>query len=307
MQNTLNTLKEKIIAYNKNIDGEGIKKDNSELNNAENYVSELTKKMNEIKSTMKDKTKIEQMKMTLELSSIESEIKLKELEIEDIKNKIEISYNTQVKEYNNNIATLETEINNYIKAMEENIENVIKYLPEFKVYKEPQKQLVLNKDLLDIKGYYKNIMSVERKDLDSVLKELKSFDSKIQQKESEYKNLDSCIKNCYDRAHYWATKDPVSLFGNYDEDKAEEYQDNMEDALREAEGYEKERKEVSNGKQALEKSKEKIMIKKETIEKKIKTIDEMVEDMIKEIIKEEIKEKDIQLPKFVSKSKYINI
>ena len=307
MDNTLNVLKEKITTYNRNASGEGVKKDNSELDKIKNSISELTKKMNEIKSTMKNKTKIEQMKMTLELSSIESEIKLKELEIEDIKNKIETAYNTQVKEYNNNIATLETEINNYIKALEENIENAIKYLPEFKVYKEPQKQLVLNKDLLDIKGYYKNIMSVERKDLDSVSKELKSFDSKIQQKESECKNLDSYIKDCYDRAHYWAMKDPVSLFGNYDEDKAEEYQDNMEDAHREAERYEKERREKLNEKQALEKSKQKIIVRKEAAEKKIKTIDEMVDEMIKEIVKEEMKKKDICVPKFVSKSKYIKL
>ena len=60
-----------------------------------------------------------------------------------------------------------------------------------------------------------------------------------------------------------------------------------------------------NEKQALEKSKQKIIVRKEAAEKKIKTIDEMVDEMIKEIVKEEMKKKDICIPKFVSKSKYI--
>ena len=299
MENKLNTLKEKIELYNQKASGNKIDKDKSELLNAKEEIETLKRRIKEINNSMKDKSKIEQMKMTLEISSIESEIKVKTLELEDIEEKIEKNYKEKVSSYNGEIANLQEDIKRYISVMEREIEDFVKNSSSGKGV------IVSNKDLEDIKGYYKNIMSIEVKELKEVNKKIEDFDQRIANKKYDYDNARSNMQACSERASYWARKDPVTLFGNYDEDKADEYQENMEDALQDMENYSNEAGRIKGEMEKLEKEKTKLSIQKKSHDDKIATVEKMIDEMIKEIVKQEVNKKQIVLPKFVPQCKYL--
>ena len=103
-----------------------------------------------------------------------------------------------------------------------------------------------------------------------------------------------------------ALKKPITFFGNYDEDKADDYRDNMTYCHDEASKYRKMAIAENDKLIPLNKEKEKLKIRREAIENKIKTIDEIVDEMIKEVIKEELKKREIIIPNFVPVTKYFN-
>ncbi len=299
MENRLQVLKEKIGFYNQRISENKISKDDSELQKAKQEIEIFKRRIKEINESIKTKSKLEQMKMTLEISSIESEIKIKELELDEIKDKIEQNYKEKVATYNNNVSEIEKDIKNFISKLESDIENFVKDKSS------KNKDIISNKDLEEIKGYYKNILAVEVKGLDKANEMLNNINGKISSKEYSYNDAIASRNNCTERAKYWSMKDPVGFFGDYDEDKAEEYQENMEDALRDMERYSDQAIAIGKEIKTLEKEKEKATIQKKTHEQKIKTIENMVDEMIKEILNQEIKKQQISLPKFISQCKYL--
>ena len=66
------------------------------------------------------------MKITLNVSSIESEIFLKEMDLEEQKQKVKKEYDGKVQNSNINLENLKNNLNKFIKNREENIEKIIK-------------------------------------------------------------------------------------------------------------------------------------------------------------------------------------
>ena len=85
MENIFKELKKKIENYKKILEVNTVEVDNSEVSKIEDEIKTLKSKIDELNTSMEGKSKIEKMKITLNVSSIESEISLKEIDLEEQK------------------------------------------------------------------------------------------------------------------------------------------------------------------------------------------------------------------------------
>ncbi|ASC03203.1 hypothetical protein CBG50_07795 [Fusobacterium polymorphum] len=321
MENIFKGLKEKIENYEKILGVNKIEVDSSEASKIENEIKTLKSKIEELANSMEDKSKIEKMKITLNISSIESEITLKEIDLEEKKEKSKNEYENKIESHNNELDNVKNEIEKFIIDSEDNIENNIKNLYN-SILLENNHQfskttgsnigvkrsnpILLGSDLEEIKGYYENIIKVELANL----KNIKSDESTI---DNELKRIKGQVSQYYDQADayqsqgtQWALKSPTTFLGNYDEDKADDYMESMRYCHNEAQRYRKMAIDENEKAIPLEKEQVKLKIRREAIENKINTVNEMVDEMIKEVIKEELKKRGIVIPNFVPVTKYFN-
>ena len=297
MENIFKELKGKIEEYEKFLKANTIEVDGSEATKSENEIKTMKSKIEELTNSMEGKSKIEKMKITLNISSLESEITLKEMELDEKKEKSKNEYENKVKSHNSKLDDVKNDIEAFIIDSENRIEKSIK---------KSEGTILLGNDLEEVKGYYENIVKVELVNLNTI----KSEENKIN---NELKGIKQKINEYYDRANdyqsegtSWALKKPTTFFGNFDEDKADDYRDNMRYCNNEAQRYRKMAFDEEDKAKPFQKELDKLKIKKEAIENKLKVIDEMVDEMIKEVIKEEIKKREIVIPACVPVTKYFN-
>lgn len=127
MNEIFNELKEKINRHNElSKDTERLGVNNSEVAKVEEEIKSLKAKIDELNSSIEGKSKIEKMKITLNITSIESEISLKEMDLEKEKKKAEKDYDNRVQSSNKNLEDTKKEIESFIKDTEENLANVVK-------------------------------------------------------------------------------------------------------------------------------------------------------------------------------------
>ena len=297
MENIFKELKGKIEEYEKFLKANTIEVDGSEASKIENEIKTIKSKIEELTNSMEGKSKIEKMKITLNRSSLESEITLKEMDLDEKKEKSKNEYENKVKSHNSKLDDVKNNIEAFIVDSENKIEKSIK---------NSEGSVLLGNDLEEVKGYYENIVKVELTSLNTI----KSEENKIN---NELNRIKQKINEYYDRANdyqsegtSWALKKPTTFFGNFDEDKADDYRDNMRYCNNEAQRYRKMAFDEEDKAKPFQKELDKLKIKKEAIENKLKVIDEMVDEMIKEVIKEEIKKREIVIPNFVPVTKYFN-
>ena len=297
MENIFKELKGKIEEYEKFLKANTIEVDGSEASKIENEIKTMKSKIEELTNSMEGKSKIEKMKITLNISSLESEITLKEMDLDEKKEKSKNEYENKVKSHNSKLDDVKNKIEEFIVESENKIEKSIK---------NSEGSVLLGNDLEEVKGYYENIVKVELTSLNTI----KSEENKIN---NELNRIKQKINEYYDRANdyqsegtSWALKKPTTFFGNFDEDKADDYRDNMRYCNNEAQRYRKMAFDEEDKAKPFQKELDKLKIKKEAIENKLKVIDEMVDEMIKEVIKEEIKKREIVIPNFVPVTKYFN-
>ena len=297
MENIFKELKGKIEEYEKFLKANTIEVDGSEASKIENEIKTMKSKIEELTNSMEGKSKIEKMKITLNISSLESEITLKEMDLDEKKEKSKNEYENKVKSHNSKLDDVKNMIEEFIVKSENEIEKSIK---------NSEGSVLLGNDLEEVKGYYENIVKVELTSLNTI----KSEENKIN---NELNRIKQKINEYYDRANdyqsegtSWALKKPTTFFGNFDEDKADDYRDNMRYCNNEAQRYRKMAFDEEDKAKPFQKELDKLKIKKEAIENKLKVIDEMVDEMIKEVIKEEIKKREIVIPNFVPVTKYFN-
>ena len=325
MENIFKELKKKIENYKKILEVNTVEVDNSEVSKIEDEIKTLKSKIDELNASMEGKSKIEKMKITLNVSSIESEISLKEMDLEEKKENVKNDYENKIKSHNSELEETKKDIENFITDSEDKIENNVKNLynsillensHKFATVarttgtnisrKEFSKPILLGTDLEEVKGYYDNIMKVELPNLENIRAEESNIDKQIDQITKKMNDYYSEADRYQSQGTQWALKKPITFFGNYDEDKADDYRDNMTYCHDEASRYRKMAIAENDKLIPLNKEKEKLKIKREAIENKIKTIDEMVDEMIKEVIKEELKKREIVIPNFVPVTKYFN-
>ena len=127
MNDVFNELKEKINKYKElSRNSEGIEVDNSEIFKIEEEIKNLKAKIDELNSSTEGKSKIEKMKITLNVSSIESEITLKEMDLEEEKQKNQKEYGKKVQSSKKDLENIKDNLNTFIKDTEENLENAVK-------------------------------------------------------------------------------------------------------------------------------------------------------------------------------------
>lgn len=297
MENIFKELKGKIEEYEKFLKANTIEVDGSEASKIEDEIKTMKSKIEELTNSMEGKSKIEKMKITLNISSLESEITLKEMDLDEKKEKSKNEYENKIKSHNSKLDDVKNKIEEFIVESENKIEKSIK---------NSEGSVLLGNDLEEVKGYYENIVKVELTSLNTI----KSEENKIN---NELNRIKQKINEYYDRANdyqsegtSWALKKPTTFFGNFDEDKADDYRDNMRYCNNEAQRYRKMAFDEEDKAKPFQKELDKLKIKKEAIENKLKVIDEMVDEMIKEVIKEEMKKREIVIPAFVPVTKYFN-
>ena len=297
MENIFKELKGRIEEYEKFLKANTIEVDGSEASKIEDEIKTMKSKIEELTNSMEGKSKIEKMKITLNISSLESEITLKEMDLDEKKEKSKNEYENKVKSHNSKLDDVKNMIEEFIVESENKIEKSIK---------NSEGSVLLGNDLEEVKGYYENIVKVELTSLNTI----KSEENKIN---NELNRIKQKINEYYDRANdyqsegtSWALKKPTTFFGNFDEDKADDYRDNMRYCNNEAQRYRKMAFDEEDKAKPFQKELDKLKIKKEAIENKLKVIDEMVDEMIKEVIKEELKKREIVIPNFVPVTKYFN-
>ena len=122
MKNLLDDLKGKIKNYEEEKNkGKYLKEDISNSEKIQNEILKLEQEIKEINASMENKSKIEQMKMTLNLTSLESSIQLKKMELEEVKENSKIEYENKLSEYNNDLENLKIELQNFIIEIEQTI------------------------------------------------------------------------------------------------------------------------------------------------------------------------------------------
>jgi len=121
MDEVFNELKEKINKYNelsRNTENLGL--NNSEVAKVEEEIKSLKSKIAELNYLIEEKSKIEKMKITLNITSIESEITLKEISLEEEKKKAKKDYDNRIQSSNKN---LEDTKKNRVRLLRSIIEN----------------------------------------------------------------------------------------------------------------------------------------------------------------------------------------
>ncbi|MCY7009179.1 hypothetical protein OCK72_11155 [Fusobacterium simiae] len=297
MENIFKELKEKIANYKEFLGVNTIEVDSSEVSKIENEIKILKSKIDELTVSMEGKTKIEKMKITLNVSSLESEITLKEMDLEEKKEKAKNDYDKKVKSHNSGLDSVKKDIEDFIINSENKIENNVK---------SSSNSILLGSDLEEVKNYCKSILDIELKNLKDIVSEEKNLNQKIDTINDEIKELRERRMNLVNEADYWGRKNPTNFWGDWDDDKAEEYREKAEDCGEEVNRCSDIIISKAKNKNLFQNEADKLKIKRETIENKLKVIDEMVNEMIKEVIKEELKKREIMIPSFVPVTKYFN-
>lgn len=120
LENIFDTLKEKISKYS-----ESVEINTLEVAKIEEEIRSLKAKIDELNSSTEGKSKIEKMKIILNITSIESEITLKEVDLEE-KKKAKANYEEKVESSNKNLDSFKNNLITYIQTSEEDIEMNIK-------------------------------------------------------------------------------------------------------------------------------------------------------------------------------------
>lgn len=326
LENIFNEIKEKINKYEElSKNSESIEINNSEIVKIEEEIRDLKSKIDELNSLMEGKSKIEKMKITLNITSIESEITLKEMDLEEEKKKIKKDYEVKIESSNKDIENIKNNLITYIQNSEEDIEKNIKMEKTF------NKQAIIIGGIKLTNGeikILKNIGLSNPKDLigfnltsydlqrlmNNYTKEFHQTQIELFKEEINKKGLILekyelffgvlevlCLYDLKQKLEPLFEKDNIKLILGTDLEEVKKYYDNiMKVELLNLENIEKEEVRITG------EEKKKLEIKKEAIENKINTVNEMVDEMIKEVIKEELKKREIVIPAFVPVTKYFN-
>ena len=315
MDKVFNELKEKINKYNelsKNTESLGV--NNSEVAKIEEEIRSLKIKIDELNSSIEGKSKIEKMKIILNVTSIESEITLKEMDLEEEKKKAEKDYDSRIQSSNKKIEDTKKELEIFIKDTEETLEKIVKNLSK--------KEEIHNFKLTTLQEQGLNKLGLSVSDLSGI--KLTNTELWLLEKLSNYsdegvKNFNIVGLNNMSMGINIRKSDDLKLYlkkfiniknnkiakekliEGTDLEETKKYYDNiMKVELLNLENIEKEEVRITG------EEKKKLEIKKEAIENKINTVNEMVDEMIKEVIKEELKKREIVIPAFVPVTKYFN-
>lgn len=287
MESRLTWLKDKLTEYQQLLKNGPQKIENNKVSEVLDEINNMKEEIKKLTEESINKSKIEQMKILMNISSLESEIQVKELSLDEIKDEIE----TAKKEVKENF---EQEKNNKKEEIIEyliNTENMLE-----KAVKNNVETISLNKDLEDIKTYYINVSTLENNNLKKFNLELDKIEKEGKEIEETYESLISQAQIYARSATEWFSKDATNIWGDFDEDKWDDYQwegrqcqEEMNRLYKEAEPYKKKVNTFRN-------QKEQLNIKINGTQNKLNKLNDLLNEMLYEIIQEEIKKRGIIFP-----------
>lgn len=300
MENMFKDLQKKISEYEKVLNNdENISINVASVNKIEGEISEIEEKIEKLKENLEEKSKIEQMKATLNITSLESEITLKKMDLEDAKKEANKIYENTMNEHKERIETQKNEIKIFIDENEKKLQEAIK--------EDKTSSLILNTDFEEIKGYYKNIIVVENNALTSIEKELSTLRNLIKSEEEKIKSKKEEAERYLYQGTSLAKQVPTSFFGDISTERIVEHQERMNEAFKENGRLLEIAAKMRVKLEPIKKEEERLVIRKDTANKKLENIDTMIEEMIKELIQEELKKREIAIPDFVECGKYFKV
>lgn len=322
INDVFSALKEKINKYNElSRNSESVEVDNSEIFKIEEEIKSLKAKIDELNSSIEGKSKIEKIKITLNVTSIESEITLKEMDLEEQKKKAKKYYEARIQSSNKDLENTKRELEEFIKDTERKLAETTKS----KMKKGNLKLTILQEEGLNKLGLtIYDLSKITLTDFELYALEKLSTYSKEEVKKLKVRNDKptkwwvGAVNVAISGEIVGATFD-VELYSNRlltiknnkitkqklikgtELEEVKKYYDNiMKVELLNLENIEKEEVTITG------EEKKKLEIKKEAIQNKINAVNEMVDEMIKEVIKEELKKREIVIPAFVPVTKYFN-
>ena len=127
INDVFSALKEKIKKYEEILkNSENLEINNSKLVKIEEEIKSLKLKIDELNSSIEGKSKIEKMKITLNVTSIESEITLREMDLEEEKKKAKKYYDSRIQSSNKNLEDTKKELEEFIKDTERKLDETTK-------------------------------------------------------------------------------------------------------------------------------------------------------------------------------------
>ena len=327
LENIFNKLKEKINEYEELSKNTGsIEINDLEIAKIEDEIKSLKLRINELNSSIDGKSKIEKMKITLNITSIESDITLKEMELEEEKKKIKRDYDIKIESSNKNLENIKNNLITHIQNSEEDIEKNIKIKKAFnqqaimiggikltsgeiKILKNiglnnPEDLADFNLTSYDLQRLMNNCtQEFYQTQIELFKEEIKKRELILEEYELFFGVLEVlALFDLKQKLNPLFEKNATKLVLGTDLEEVKNYYDNiMKVEFLNLENIEREKTE-----RITEVEKEKLKIKKEAIQNKINTVNEMVDEMIKEVIKEELKKREIVIPSFVPVTKYFN-
>lgn len=282
MQNEFIVIKEKIMEIqeeeNREIIDSGVFAEQKILEEIENLKAEHEK----VQNSVEGKSKIEQMKAILQLTSIESSISLKNMELKELKENNLNNNDNELKQHERHINQLKEDFVKYLKEVENKIDKTIK---------DGESEVSLTKDFLDVQEYYKNIKISESKEKEEIYAKNRELNKKMEparQKYFELLNEGTAIQKKADP--YCGDSRNHHLFERYMAEAQEQYNRADEYKIQNLDVYLKKQEEYN-----------KIL---DTMSEKSKITNMMIDEMISELIREELKQREIVIPNFVEDTKF---
>lgn len=299
MENMFKELQERIKKCEEILSQDKIDLDTEEVKKIEAEREAIEAKIEEIKSGLEGKSKIEQMKATLNITSLESELSLKNMDLEEAKKDANSKRENKIKEYNEEVNSQKNGLNLFIKDSEKKLSDAVK--ASF------ASSLILSSDLEEIKGYYLNIITTEKTTLNSLEKEIATLRELIKKEESKIKSKKEEADNYFHLGTSMARQVPTSIFGNVSAERVAEHQERLKETLAENTRLLKIVSEMKEKLKPIQKEEEKLTIRRDGASKKIENINLMIEEMIKELVQEELKNRAIVIPEFVEIGRYFKV
>lgn len=299
MENMFKELQERIKKCEEILSQDKIDLDTEEVKKIEAEREAIEAKIEEIKSGLEGKSKIEKMKATLNITSLESELSLKDMDLEEAKKDANSKRDNKIKEYNQKVNSLKNGLNLFIKNSEKKLSDAVKA--------SSASSLILSSDLEEIKGYYLNIITTEKTTLNSLEKEIATLRDLIKKEESKIKSKKEEADNYFHLGTSMANQPPTSIFGNVSAERVAEHQERLNEALDENIRLLKIVGEMKEKLKPIRKEEEKLIIRRDAASKKIENINLMIEEMIKELVQEELKNREIIIPEFVQIGRYFKV
>lgn len=281
MQNEFIVIKEKIMEIqeeeNREIVDSGVLAEQKILEEIENLKAEHEK----VQNSVEGKSKIEQMKAMLQLTSIESSISLKNMELKELKENNLNNNDSEQKQHERCLNQLKEDFVNYLKEVESKIARTVKG---------GESEVALTKDFLDVQEYYKSIKASADKERNDVENKIKEIKREFELLDERYRRETEEMARIFEKAGEAYRKGKEELGMKYEAEannfgtlSSQRYNQETQPLLDKNTQY----CELLN-----------------SVNKKSFLGESMVDEMISELIREELKQREIVIPDFVKDTRF---
>ncbi|MDR3259178.1 MAG: hypothetical protein LBT51_06115 [Fusobacteriaceae bacterium] len=229
--------------------------------------------------------KMEQMQMMLDVSDLKTDLKLKELEIEDLIERAEEEYLKKIERHKEDLESVKNDIIEDASDCSHFIERVIKGNKDDKIDDIPLADIIdsLDPDWKCLRERYNDIIGNERKNV-------KIFTLNLESLNVQRSNATNELKKCEIEKNFLQGKIGLDIIDS----------DSIQLVNGEIKKIETARKDLSK----IERDIKRVNIQRDSCKDKIEIIKTMIDEIIGEMVDEYFKNIERELPEFLSGVKY---